>query len=692
MRKSYFIVIFLSFFTFTFGQLSKTLNVTSAGSLSTLMSVSEANTVTNLTLTGNIDARDVAFLRDKMLLLSVLDMSGVTIKPYSGIQGTYTISTIVYPANELPLCSFYNAGTLLPKYSLSSIKLPNTLTSIGSSAFYYCSGLTGTFTLPALVTSIGDYALYGCTKLSSYVVETANSRYSSTDGILYNKLKDSLFVCPSAKAGSITIPSTVTYIGGSAFDGCSLLTGSLTLPTALKSIGAYAFYYCTGLTGSINIPATLTTLGEGAFYGCTGLSGVISFPKTLKTIGKYAFVDCNLISSFQVDAMNTKYTAVDGVLNTKLQDSLLVCPAAKAGVFTIPTTVKGIGTCAFYNCSGLTGVLTIPQSVGHIGDYAFYGCTSISAYNVSTLNAKYNSNDGVLLNKNQDSLLVCPSGKIGSYSVPSTVKNIGTYSFYYCTGLTGSITIPSSVKAIGDYAFYGCNQLSGFNVDAGNTVFSSVDGVLFNRMKDSIFICPVGKTGSYSIPNSVKVVDFYAFDGSKLTNIIIPNGVTTIGKYAFDYCTGLSEINLPKSIISVGSGAFYGCSNLLKIYSQNPSPVAVDYLTFGLINQTNCALIVLIGAKASYMNSDYWKLFTNVSESSFTSSQMASSSNNWFAYKQDNTIFVTGVEIGSLVELFTVNGIIIHSNKAQQSNVAIDVARGGSYVIKINGKVQKLVL
>ena len=229
MKSKLFIFLLLSY-AGTFLAQTKTVNVTTAGTLSTLLTTTEANTLTNLIVTGNIDARDVAFMRDKILLLSVLDLSAAKIKAYTGIDGTYALATIAYPANELPLCAFYNASTITYKYSLTSIKLPTTLTSIGGSAFYYCYGLTGTFNIPATVTSIGSYALYGCSSLSAYTVETANTRYSSNNGVLFNKKQDSLFICPSAKTGSYTIPSTVVYIGASAFDYCSGLTGNLTIP------------------------------------------------------------------------------------------------------------------------------------------------------------------------------------------------------------------------------------------------------------------------------------------------------------------------------------------------------------------------------------------------------------------------------------------------------------------------------
>jgi len=691
-KKHFLLSAFIFFSTVAFGQISKSINVVTAGTLSTLITTNEANTVTNLTVTGNINARDVAYMRDKIILLSVLDLGSANIKAYTGIDGTYALATIAYPVNELPLCAFYNASTLTYKSSLTSINLPSTLTSIGGSAFYYCYGLSGTFTIPAKVSSIGSYALYGCSALSSYVVETTNTRYSSNNGVLFNKKQDSLFICPSAKTGAYSIPLTVTYIGASAFDYCYNLTGNLTIPNSVKTIGSYAFYYCSGFTGSLTIPATITTISDGTFYGCSGLSGTVTIPQSVTSIGSYAFFDCNKLTSFQVDALNSNYSSSNDVLFTKTQDTLLTCPGGKLGSYSIPSTVKGIKTCGFYNCSSLTGSLAIPKSVGSIGNYAFYGCTQLSAYEVDPLNTKFLSNNGVLFNKNQDSLLVCPSGKTGSYSIPSGVKSIGTYSFYYCTGLTGNINIPSSVNTIGDYAFYGCNQLTSFQVDADNPVYASNEGLLFNYRQDSLFICPVGKTGKYSIPNTVTAIGYSAFDACVgLTEIIIPISVTSIGSYAFEYCTGLTNITLPKNLTSIGSAAFYSCSNLQKFSIMNPIPPTIDYLTFSLVDKTICQLLVPIGSLIAYQISSFWKEFTLAAESSFTAVQ-TQTANIVRIYGHQQKIIVEGLTNGDLIEVFKLDGKQVFRAESNGNTLMIPVKKAEIYLVKTNGRIEKVVL
>ena len=162
-------------------KVSQTVNLTKAGTLSTLASV-YLSTVTNLTVTGNIDARDIKTIRDKMPKLAVLDISGVYILAYKGTAGTAGTSSTSYPASEMPTFSFYNTFTG-GKTSLKSIALPTTLISIEYGAFMGCSNLTGSLTIPNSVTSIGRDAFNGCSKISSLTL--GNSVTKIGDHVFY---------------------------------------------------------------------------------------------------------------------------------------------------------------------------------------------------------------------------------------------------------------------------------------------------------------------------------------------------------------------------------------------------------------------------------------------------------------------------------------------------------------------------
>ena len=226
---------------------------------------------------------------------------------------------------------------------LTSIDIPDSVTSINKEVFYGCSGLTS-IDIPNSVTSIGGWAFYGCSGLTS-----------------------------------INIPNSVITIGDSAFSGCSGLT-EITLPflgetkdgtnntylgyvfganeyasngytpkslkkvtiTGGSSIGEYAFSNCSGLT-SIDIPNTVTSIGEYAFSDCRGLTS-IDIPDSVTSIGRWAFSDCSGLTSIN-----------------------------------IPNSVTSIGDLAFARCTALKSVV-IPDSVTSMGTMVFDYCESLTIY------------------------------------------------------------------------------------------------------------------------------------------------------------------------------------------------------------------------------------------------------------------------------------------------------------------------
>jgi hypothetical protein len=254
-------------------------------SAGTLKDIAGITTATYLTLTGYIDARDIAFMRDSIPNLAVLDLSGATIVEYSGTEGT-TPWTNYYPANEIPVYSFYNnyttAYSTIGKTSLTSIVLPNGVTSIGESAFNYCSNLTD-ITLPDELTSIGRSVFSNCSSLRDIILPAGLTSIGESHAFAY---------CRSLT--NITIPEGVISIGYEVFASCSSLT-TITLPAGLISIESGAFRDCRNLT-SINIPAGVTSIKESAFYGCRSLTN-ITIPAGVTSIGGGAFYNCNGLTS-----------------------------------------------------------------------------------------------------------------------------------------------------------------------------------------------------------------------------------------------------------------------------------------------------------------------------------------------------------------------------------------------------------
>jgi hypothetical protein len=122
--------------------------------------------------------------------------------------------------------------------------------------------------------------------------------------------------------------------------------------------------------------------------------------------------------------------------------------------------------------------------------------------------------------------------------------------------------------------FYYCLNLQTIAVDSRNRVYSSAEGVLFNKAQTALIVCPAGKSGNYVSPHSVTRIGDYAFSWCMdLTGVVIPEGVTNIGFASFFSCMGLSSITIPASVTSIDDWAFSQCSNLTAIYFRGNAPI-----------------------------------------------------------------------------------------------------------------------
>ena len=429
-----------------------------------------------------------------------------------------SIKSIVIPNGIISIedCAFCRCRFL------TSIDIPNSVLSIGEYAFDYCYGLTS-ITVPNSVTIIGNGAFRYCRNLASIsmpdsLIEIGLDVFDGTawytsqpDGVVYAgnsiyKYKGAMpndttivlkegtrCICSNAfrnfkKLISISIPNSVVFIGGAAFEGTTWYDN---MPDGLIYAGKVLYHYKGVMPDGSKIVLKDDTysITEGAFVYCRGLSN-ISIPQSVKSIGSYAFSNCSGLSSIVIP---------DGI--TRIEDKLFIGCTSLISV-SIPNSIFKIGERAFCYCSGLTSI-TIPDCVTSIGNDAFLGCSGLAKAEFSSVEslcgiAFVNDDANPLYSTHR---LYVNGEEVKDLVIPNSVFSIGSFTFAGCSGLM-SISIPNSVTSIGSYAFSECSGLT-----------------------------------SAIIPNGVNWIGIYAFSGcTGLKYVTIPNSVTSIGYCAFYGC------------------------------------------------------------------------------------------------------------------------------------------------------------
>ena len=401
-------------------------------------------------------------------------------------------------------------------------------------------------------------------------------------------------------SGSVVIPSKVTY-NSQDYD--------------VVKIGNDAFFRCDNMT-SITIPSSVISIGDRAFRQCTGLTS-ITLPASLKTIGDYAFFYCRGLTSI-----------------------------------TIPTSVTSIGDRAFQLCTGLTSV-TIPTNVSDIGNYAFYNCGLLKTV---TINSNAVASKVYTTDNNFKTIF---GNQVTKYTLGSTVKTLGNYAFYECSGVT-SFSLSGNILEIGNYAFYGCSGVTSFSLPnylgmIGYAAFKNCSGVTSLKIPSYVYVIGTeafrdcaGLT-SVTIPESVAMIGIQAFagcsnlekaefgsiaglckivfwsmesnplfyakhlyvDGEEVTDLVIPEGVKRIEGVAFYNSTALKSVTIPSSVSNIGTSAFEGCTGLNSITCKTQSVPTTETNAFNNVPE-DATLYVAKAAVSDYQSTSPWSNFTNI--------------------------------------------------------------------------------
>lgn len=350
---------------------------------------------------------------------------------------------------------------------------------------------------------------------------------------------------------------------------------AVVIENGVTAIGDFCFTGCAALV-SVQIPESITYIGESAFAGCIAIESVY-----ISDIDSWCRIE------FENEISNPAYYAFDLILNGN--------PVTE---ITVPANTTKLGY-AFYHCESLKKV-TLSEGVKQIGDYAFFYCTSL---------------ESIIFPESLEAigeLAFAHCGSLSGVKLPSALKAIGKNAFQSCGSLE-SINIPAGIDNIND-AFTDCGALAEINADNNNSVYSSADGVLFEKKNNTLIYYPAARSGdTYTVPEGTRQISsnaFYnrknvkeiiisdtverveaaafnrcvglekvtvgngtAFIGEdafnsckKLKTVIIKGDLTQIGSNAFVFCESLKSITLPGSVELIGSGAFSGCDALLEIY------------------------------------------------------------------------------------------------------------------------------
>ena len=465
---------------------------------------------------------------------------------------------------------------------MTSITIPDGVTSIGSNTFYNCSGLKS-ITIPNGVTSIGYEAFAWCEGLTS-----------------------------------VTIPDGVTSIGDNAFYCCYSLTGTLELPNSIESIGKGAFGYTGYKICNIKVQ-TPPTIGSDAIPSSLSLvlvpAGSVDAYKADEQWNKYTIIGegaCDIevtnetagqlsrsiFNQTRKNLNNITGMIVHGTLNADDLEKINSNMTSLLHLDISDTDVTEIPANAFKDKTTMLSI-KLPNGLTTIGDYAFSGT--------------YLSEELVL---------------------PETLETIGNYAFEYCSMITGTLKFNSNLKQIGRSCFNGCKNLKAVDMSAtaeleslsesafngcSNLETVKLNNTLKNIGSSTFYGC--NKLGDIEFPATIEKIDDYAFSGCenlKMLELSNCESLTSISNYAFENCSSIETVNFPSTLASIGTNAFANCTNLLhmSVPCTTPPTIANGADPFAGVDNIACALSIPTESFFDYWDANYWGGFVDIENKS----------------------------------------------------------------------------